>query len=215
MSATHRKPNQYESLLAGIIAGGVEGAATYPAEFVKTRAQFTASKGSVSAAGGLRADPPGRWRDAHHQGDAAKTGHTRPVLGRRRADRRQQSEGGHPVPNVRLGEGSVCGRECEYERPDTAETQGKMTPGRTVLAGLAAGVVEAIVAVTPSETIKYVPARDGANRRTKLIQDASSTRLYHNMVDGTIGICRTEGFKGIYRGLWPTVSVCRCHDLAS
>lgn len=29
-----------------------------------------------------------------------------------------------------------------------------MTPGRTVLAGLAAGVVEAVVAVTPSETIK-------------------------------------------------------------
>lgn len=48
MTATHRKPNQYESLLAGIIAGGVEGAATYPAEFVKTRAQFTATKGAVS-----------------------------------------------------------------------------------------------------------------------------------------------------------------------
>lgn len=29
-----------------------------------------------------------------------------------------------------------------------------MTPGRTMLAGLAAGVVEAIVAVTPSETVK-------------------------------------------------------------
>ena len=31
-----------------------------------------------------------------------------------------------------------------------------MTMGRTVLAGLAAGVVEAAVAVTPSETIKWV-----------------------------------------------------------
>lgn len=39
-----------------------------------------------------------------------------------------------------------------------------------------------------------------------MIQDATSARLYHNMVDGTIGICRAEGFKGIYRGLWPTVS---------
>lgn len=29
-----------------------------------------------------------------------------------------------------------------------------MTPGWTMLAGLAAGVVEAIVAVTPSETVK-------------------------------------------------------------
>lgn len=48
MQATHRKPTQYESLLAGVIAGAVEGAATYPAEFVKTRAQFTANKGTVS-----------------------------------------------------------------------------------------------------------------------------------------------------------------------
>jgi hypothetical protein len=29
-----------------------------------------------------------------------------------------------------------------------------MTPGRTVIAGMCAGAVEAIVAVTPSETIK-------------------------------------------------------------
>jgi solute carrier family 25 citrate transporter 1 len=29
-----------------------------------------------------------------------------------------------------------------------------MTPGRTVLAGLGAGVLEAMIAVTPSETIK-------------------------------------------------------------
>lgn len=47
MNATHRKPTQYESLLAGIVAGGVEGAVTYPAEFVKTRAQFTANKGQA------------------------------------------------------------------------------------------------------------------------------------------------------------------------
>lgn len=46
---TTRKPTQYESLTAGIIAGAVEGAITYPAEFVKTRAQFTkSSAGAVS-----------------------------------------------------------------------------------------------------------------------------------------------------------------------
>jgi hypothetical protein len=47
MNATHRRPNQYESLLAGIVAGGVEGAVTYPAEYLKTRAQFTANKGQA------------------------------------------------------------------------------------------------------------------------------------------------------------------------
>lgn len=29
--------------------------------------------------------------------------------------------------------------------------------------------------------------------------------MYTNLVNGTVGICRTEGFSGIYRGLWPTV----------
>jgi hypothetical protein len=44
MSA-NRKPTQLESLAAGVIAGAVEGAATYPAEFLKTKAQFASSKG--------------------------------------------------------------------------------------------------------------------------------------------------------------------------
>jgi len=36
------------SLTAGMIAGAVEGAVTYPAEFVKTKAQFGGSKANVS-----------------------------------------------------------------------------------------------------------------------------------------------------------------------
>ena len=39
----NRKPTQWESLTAGKIAGAVEGAATYPAEFLKTKAQFASS----------------------------------------------------------------------------------------------------------------------------------------------------------------------------
>jgi solute carrier family 25 citrate transporter 1 len=45
-----RKPTQAESLGAGIIAGAVEGFVTYPAEFVKTKAQFSrSSTGEVSS----------------------------------------------------------------------------------------------------------------------------------------------------------------------
>jgi solute carrier family 25 citrate transporter 1 len=40
---TRRKPTQAESLGAGIVAGAVEGFITYPAEFVKTKAQFSRS----------------------------------------------------------------------------------------------------------------------------------------------------------------------------
>jgi solute carrier family 25 citrate transporter 1 len=47
MQNTHRKPNQYESLLAGVIAGSIEGAVTYPAEYLKTKAQFSAKPGQV------------------------------------------------------------------------------------------------------------------------------------------------------------------------
>jgi hypothetical protein len=44
-----RKPTQAESLGAGIVAGAVEGFITYPAEFVKTKAQFSRSAaGEVS-----------------------------------------------------------------------------------------------------------------------------------------------------------------------
>ncbi len=43
-----RSLNQYESLFAGVVAGAIEGAVTYPAEFVKTKAQFSVVKGGVS-----------------------------------------------------------------------------------------------------------------------------------------------------------------------
>lgn len=48
-----RKPTQWESLFAGVTAGAVEGAVTYPAEFLKTKAQFTGSKSTVSGRGRL------------------------------------------------------------------------------------------------------------------------------------------------------------------
>jgi len=90
-----------------------------------------------------------------------------------------------------------------------------MTATRTVLAGLGAGVVEAVVAVTPSETIKYAHAQEPGREltlRTKLIQDAASARpVYTSTMNGTITICRTEGFGGVYRGLVPTVG--RVHEL--
>lgn len=42
--------------------------------------------------------------------------------------------------------------------------------------------------------------------RTKLIQDAARPQpLYTSTLDGTVSICRTEGFGGIYRGLGPTI----------
>jgi solute carrier family 25 citrate transporter 1 len=43
VSAKKREPSQLTSLTAGVIAGAIEGAVTYPAEFIKTKAQFSRS----------------------------------------------------------------------------------------------------------------------------------------------------------------------------
>ncbi len=65
----------------------------------------------------------------------------------------------------------------------------------TVLSGLAAGVVEAVVAVTPSECIK-----------TKLIHDRAQSAPQHGSLTALVGaIAREEGIRGFYHGLGPTV----------
>lgn len=72
--------------------------------------------------------------------------------------------------------------------------------------------MEAIIAVTPSETIKCVHgsySRSTAERnrhRTKLIDDAKSPNpQYRGLIHGTTSIVRQEGIRGIYRGLFPVV----------
>ncbi|KAF9235001.1 mitochondrial carrier domain-containing protein [Melanogaster broomeanus] len=76
-----------------------------------------------------------------------------------------------------------------------ADAEGKVSAPRSLVAGLGAGMVEAVIAVTPSETIK-----------TKLIDDAKRPNpQYRGLVHGTMSIIRQEGFLGIYRGLFPVM----------
>lgn len=66
-----------------------------------------------------------------------------------------------------------------------------------MLAGLGAGMMEAIIAVTPSETIK-----------TKMIEDSKRAQpRFNGMVDGVRQIVREEGWRGVYRGVGPVVSL--------
>jgi hypothetical protein len=90
---------------------------------------------------------------------------------------------------------------------------------RCLAAGLGAGMMEAIFAVTPSETIKCVILMlcehlDRCQFRTKLIDDAKRPNpRYKGLVHGTACIVREEGLSGIYRGLFPVVSnYCRESD---
>ena len=83
------------------------------------------------------------------------------------------------------------------------------------VAGLGAGMMEAVFAVTPSETIKCVLHSPSDllthwfhEHRTKLIDDAKSPNpQYRGLLHGSASIIRQEGIFGIYRGLFPVV----CH----
>ncbi|KAJ3410989.1 hypothetical protein HDV05_002933 [Chytridiales sp. JEL 0842] len=77
-----------------------------------------------------------------------------------------------------------------------ADSNGKTSGGRLMLAGLGAGVVEAVVAVTPTETIK-----------TKLIQDQNSAKpRYKGLVHGTRTIIAEQGLFGIYQGVTTVIA---------
>lgn len=67
---------------------------------------------------------------------------------------------------------------------------GTLTPGRNMLAGMTAGVVASVAAVTPTERIK-----------TALIDDARSSKRYHSTMHCIRLIVQEDGFKGLYRGL--------------
>lgn len=63
------------------------------------------------------------------------------------------------------------------------------------MSGMMAGITEAILVVTPMETIK-----------TKLIHDRiSGSNKYRGLFHGISEIVREKGFSGIYKGLGPTV----------
>lgn len=70
-----------------------------------------------------------------------------------------------------------------------------MTPSTRLLAGLGAGVSEAILAVTPMETIKV-----------KFIHDQHSANpKYKGFFHGVREIVKHEGIGGIYKGLTATI----------
>ncbi|KAA1475991.1 mitochondrial tricarboxylate transporter [Dentipellis sp. KUC8613] len=163
-----RKENPLHSLIAGTTAGAVEAFVTYPTEFVKTRSQF----------GGKREGPITIIRETlRTQGvKGLYSGCTALVVGN----------------SAKAGVRFVS---YDHFKHMLADKDGKVSPPRSLLAGLGAGMMEAIFAVTPSETIK-----------TKLIDDAKRPHpQYRGLIHGTASIVREEGLRGIYRGLFPVM----------
>ncbi|KAL4063359.1 mitochondrial carrier domain-containing protein [Scleroderma yunnanense] len=166
MSAKKEKP--VHSLIAGSIAGAIEAFVTYPTDFVKTRSQFGGQRESLITI--IRTTLREKGITGLYSGCSAL------IIGN----------------SVKAGVRFVS---YDHFKVMLADAEGKVSPPRSLLAGLGAGMMEAIIAVTPSETIK-----------TKLIDDAKRPNpQYRGLVHGTMSIVREEGFSGVYRGLFPVM----------
>jgi solute carrier family 25 citrate transporter 1 len=161
-------PSAHVSLLAGAIAGAVEASATYPFEFAKTRAQLVAGGSSNPIAVIVQV--------ARNDGfGAIYTGCSTLIIGT-------------------AFKAGVRFLSFDSIRTRLADERGVLSPTRGLLAGMLAGAVESVVAVTPTERVK-----------TALIDDAKSgNRQYHGGLHAAKSILATQGFAGIYRGLAST-----------
>lgn len=160
-----------KSFIAGGVAGAVEGVITYPFEWSKTRLQLI-DKSSTASRNPLVLI----YNTARAQGvSTIYTGCPAFVVGNT------------VKASVRfLGFDSI--------KKLLADKEGKLSGPRGVVAGLGAGLLESVVAVTPFEAIK-----------TALIDDKQSAkpRYQGNFVTGSIRCVKDLGLKGLYAGVVP------------
>ncbi|KAI9137971.1 mitochondrial inner membrane citrate transporter [Paraphysoderma sedebokerense] len=171
--AARTKDHPFHSFLAGAFAGSVEATITYPTEFVKTQLQLQSKSGS-KVASQFSGPVDCLVKTVRQNGITALYRGLTPMV---------------------IGTGAKAAvRFLSYEQFKRLFTNegGQLTKPRLLLAGLCAGMTEAVLVVTPSETIK-----------TKLIDDSrrGANRRYQGMVHGITQILRDDGFRGIYQGV--------------
>jgi len=170
------KPNRFDkAIIAGATAGAIESVIMFPTEFVKTQLQlqnkekpkFTGIWNCVTVT--VKENGPlGLYR-----------GLSTLVIG------------SIPKSAVRF-----TGFEVFKSMLIDKETN-TLSSGKTFLAGLCAGISEALLAVTPMESVK-----------TKFIHDQNSPpemRKYKGFTHGVKLIAKTEGIAGFYQGVGPTI----------
>ncbi|KAL2914861.1 hypothetical protein HK105_205603 [Polyrhizophydium stewartii] len=164
----------WQSLSAGAIAGAVEGAITYPTEYVKTQLQLQSTAGTKRFRGPIDC--------------AVQTVRTKGIVGLYKG-----------VSALVIGNSSKAAvRFLAFEqlRKALADEQGRLGGVGMAAAGLGAGVAEAVLVVTPTETIK-----------TRLIDDQSrATPRFRGLLHGVRAIAREEGARGLYRGVTAVVA---------
>lgn len=162
-----------KGIVAGGITGGIEICITFPTEYVKTQLQLD-EKGAAKKYTGI-------------VDCVKKTVKANGFFGLYRG-LSVLLYGSIPKSAVRFG-------AFETLKDAMADKNGQLSTSGKLLAGLGAGVCEAILAVTPMETIKV-----------KFINDQrSGNPQFKGFAHGVGSIIRTEGISGIYKGLTATI----------
>jgi len=160
-----------KGIIAGGITGGIEICITYPTEYIKTQLQLDEKVGKYKGIGDC----------------ARQTIKTSGVRGLYRG-LSVLVYGSIPKSAVRFG-------SFEQFKRMMADEKGNLSPVNRLLCGLGAGISEAILAVTPMETVKV-----------KFIADQRSANpQYKGFAHGVREIVKQEGVMGCYRGLTATM----------
>lgn len=162
-----KSTNPWVSLTAGAIAGGIECIAVWPMEYIKTQLQLQKLGGPKPVFNGMI---EGLIYTVRTTGFFSLYRGLSVTL-----------IGSIPKAGIRFGGNAYC-------KQLLADEKGKLTAGKQFLAGMGAGVLEGILAVTPIESVK-----------TKLIQ------TNQGFFSGVRTIIREEGIAGLYQGVVATV----------
>merc|ERR1712194_385271 len=168
----------WKNLAAGGAAGAFEATLMFPTEFVKTQLQLQAN--DVKAGG-----------TAKYSGVldcAKKTVQTKGITGLY-SGLTTLVVGSIPKAAVRFA-------AFNQMKSLMMKEDGSMTTLRNLGAGFSAGILEAVIAVTPMETVK-----------TKLIHDQNSAKpKYNGLIHGVTTMVKEDGIGAIYKGVVPTMA---------
>ena len=169
MAFVSKKESGGKTIVKGFLTGGTQATITYPVEFIKTQLQLQ-SKTNPQFTG---------------MADCAK-----------------QTIAKHGLAGLYTGAparilGAGCQQMCRWGAFTNINAMFDETTMFTrLVAGIGAGATEAVLTVTPAETLK-----------TRVTDDARrGTGKYSGSADAIVKILRSEGPMGLYKGVIPTIA---------
>lgn len=171
--STHKKKGSLTDLVAGGVAGMFEALCCHPLDTVKVRMQLYRKSGKK---------PPGFLRTGINIAQKESFWSLYKGLG-------AVVLGIVPKMGIRF-------QSYEFYRSLLKDPEGAITTGNTFIAGVGAGVTEAVLVVNPMEVVKI---RLQAQHHS--MADPLDIPKYRNAVHAAYVICREEGFGTLYRGV--------------